>query len=94
MTPTSSSLLIGDSKTRELIIALEPGLLTPTFVHDEIENYEELIVGKSGMEPDRVAQFTDLLFQYTNVILASGFYAQDVVETYSMSDLIDSFDTL
>ena len=53
--------LIGDSKTRELIVTLEPDLLTLAFVYDEIENYEELIVEKSGMEPDRVAQFIDLL---------------------------------
>ena len=51
------SALIADSKTRELIVTLEPDLLTPEFVHDEIENYEDLIVEKSGMEPDRVARF-------------------------------------
>ena len=49
----SSSALIADSKTRELIVTLEePDLLTPAFVHDEIENYQDLIVEKSGMEPD------------------------------------------
>jgi len=68
------SALIADSKTRELIVTLEPDLLTPAFVHDEIENYEELIVEKSGMEPDRVAQFIDLLFQYIQVVPAEDFY--------------------
>ena len=68
------SALIADSKTRELIVTLEPDLLTPAFVHDGIENYEELIVEKSGMEPDRVAQFIDLLFQYINVVPASEFH--------------------
>jgi len=68
------SALIADSKTRELIVTLEPDLLTPVFVYDEIENYEDLIVEKSGMEPDRVAQFIDLLFQYIEVIPASEFY--------------------
>ncbi|GGJ13488.1 hypothetical protein GCM10008995_24200 [Halobellus salinus] len=33
------SALITDSKTREHIVTLEPDLLTPEFVHDEIENY-------------------------------------------------------
>jgi predicted nucleic acid-binding protein len=47
------SALIADSKTRELIVTLEPDLLTPAFVHDEIENYETLIVEKSGMIPTR-----------------------------------------
>ena len=68
------SALIADSKTRELIVTLEPDLLTPEFVHDEIESYEELIVEKSGMTPDRVAQFIDLLFQYIEVVPASEFY--------------------
>ena len=68
------SALIADSKTRELIVTLEPDLLTPEFVHDEIENYGELIVEKSGMTPDRVAQFVDLLFQYIEAVPASEFY--------------------
>ncbi|MFB6082187.1 MAG: PIN domain-containing protein [Halanaeroarchaeum sp.] len=68
------SALISDSKTRELIVTLEPDLLTPGYVYDEIENYEELIVEKSGMEPDRVSQFIDLLFQYIEVVPADDFY--------------------
>ena len=68
------SAIIADSKTRERIVTLEPELLTPAFVHDEIENYEGLIVEKSGMEPDRVSQFIDLLFQYIEVVPADGFY--------------------
>ena len=127
------SALIADSKTRELIVTLEPDLLTPAFVHDEIENYEDLIVEKSGMKPTRVAQFIDLLFQYIDVVPAREFYPaiesadraigdtdpddvlylacaiacdaaiwsddsdfdeQDLVETYSTSEVINSFDTL
>jgi len=126
------SALIADSKTRELIVTLEPDFLTPAFVHDEIENYENLIVEKSGIEPDRVAQFIDLLFQYIEVIPASEFYPaieradeairdtdpddvlylacaiacdaaiwsddsdfdeQDMVEAYTTSDVINSFET-
>jgi predicted nucleic acid-binding protein len=68
------SALIADSKTRELIVTLEPNLVTPEFVHDELENYTELIVEKSGMTPDRVTQFIDLLFQYIDVVPASEFY--------------------
>ena len=30
------SALIADSKTRELIVTLEPDLLTPAFVYDEL----------------------------------------------------------
>ncbi|WP_336337335.1 PIN domain-containing protein [Haloarcula brevis] len=126
------SALIADSKTRELIVTLEPDLLTPAFVHDEIEDYEELIAEKSGMEPDRVTQFMDLLFQYIEVVPADDFYQaierakkaigdtdpddvlylacaiasdaaiwsddsdfdeQNLVETYSTTDVINSFDT-
>jgi predicted nucleic acid-binding protein len=127
------SALIADSKTRELIVTLEPDLLTPAFVYDEIDNYEELIVEKSGMGPDRVEQFIDLLFQYIEVVPADDFYPaidkanaaigdtdpddvlylacaiasdaaiwsddsdfdeQGLVETYSTSDVIDSFDMI
>jgi len=126
------SALVADSKTRELIVTLEPDLLTPAFVHDEIGNYEDLIVEKSGMEPQRVQQFIDLLFQYIEVVPADEFHPyieeadaaigeidpgdvlyvacalatdasiwsddsdfdeQDVVETYSTSDVVASFDT-
>lgn len=126
------SVLIADSKTRELIVTLEPDLLTPAFVYDEIENYEDLIVEKSGMEQNRVAQFIDLLFQYIDVVPASEFYPaieradeaigetdpddvlylacaigcdaaiwsddsdfdeQDLVEAYTTSDVINSFET-
>ena len=58
------SALIADSKTRELIVTLEPDLFTPEFVHDEIGNYEEMIVEKSGMTPDRVAQFIQTQGEY------------------------------
>ena len=42
------SALIADSKTRELVVTIEPDLLTPAFVYDEIENHEFLIVEKPG----------------------------------------------
>ena len=54
------SALIADSKTRERIVLLEPDLLTPEVIHDEIENYEAFVVEKSGMDADRVSQFIDL----------------------------------
>ena len=45
------SALIADSKTRELIVTLDPDLLTPAFVHDEIGDYEDLIAERFGMTP-------------------------------------------
>ena len=68
------SALIADSKTRELIVTLDPDLLTPAFVRDEVRNYESLIVEKSGMEPDRVAQFVELLFRHIDVVPAGEFH--------------------
>jgi predicted nucleic acid-binding protein len=69
---TSSSLR--SSLTRELIVTLEPELLTPDAVHDEIGDYEALIVEKSGMDADRVQQFIALLFQYIETVPVSEFY--------------------
>lgn len=68
------SALIANSKTRELLVTLEPELLTPEVVHDEIGNYEDLIVEKSGMKVERVRQFIDLLFQYVETVPAGEFY--------------------
>jgi predicted nucleic acid-binding protein len=87
------SALIADSKTRELIVTLEPDLMTPEFVHDEIGNYEELIVEKSGMTPDRVTQFIDLLFQCIEVVPASEFYpyieeAEDAIGDTDPDDVL------
>ena len=68
------SALISDSKTRELIVTLEPSLVTPAVVYDEVEKYEDLIVEKSGMDVDRVRQFLELLFGHIETVPASDFY--------------------
>ena len=68
------SALIADSKTRELVVMIEPNLVTPAVVHDEIEAYEGLIVEKSGMDSDRVRQFIELLFENIKTVPASEFY--------------------
>lgn len=68
------SALIADSKTRELIVTLEPELLTPEIVREEIDNYEDLIIKKSGMEGDRLVQFMDLLFDHIKTVPASEFH--------------------
>lgn len=68
------SALIADSKTRELIVTLEPDLVTPEVVHDEIETYEDLIVEKSGLDINRVHQSIELLFGYIDTVPASTFY--------------------
>lgn len=68
------SSLVADSKTRELVVTLDPSLLPPETVHDELGNYEDLVVEKSGMERRRVRQFTELLFEHIETVPASEFY--------------------
>lgn len=70
------SALLDDSTSRELLVTLEPDLLTPAFVRQEISNYEDLIVEKSGMSHERVAQFVELLFQYIETVPAEDIYPQ------------------
>ena len=67
------SALISDSKTRELIVTLEPELLTPEIVADEIDKYKPLIIEKSGMDEDRVQQFIELLFRYIETVPVRSF---------------------
>lgn len=57
------SALIADSTTRELVVTLEPTLLAPAIVHDEVERHEDLVVERSGMQQARVRQFVELLFE-------------------------------
>lgn len=68
------SALVADSKTRELVVTLEPDLLTPETIHEEIGNYEDLIVEKSGMDRNRVRQFIDLLFAHIETVPADDFH--------------------
>lgn len=87
------SALIADSTTRELVVTLEPTLLTPAVVHDEVEKYETLIVEKSGMDRDRVRQFLDLLFGYVETVPASEFHqhierAEDVIGETDPDDVL------
>lgn len=67
------SAIIADSKTRELLVTIDPSLLAPDVVEAEIVNYEALIVEKSGMDPERVTKFLELLFQYVEVVPTSEF---------------------
>jgi predicted nucleic acid-binding protein len=70
------SALIADSRTRELLVTLEQALVTPEVVHDEIYEYEELVVEKSGMNPDRVQQFVDLLFEHVETVPVEEFHTE------------------
>lgn len=87
------SALIADSKTRELIVTLEPDLVTPEVIHDEIETYEDLIVEKSGMDANRVQQFMELLFGYIETVPVSEFY-QHIAQAEEAIDETDPDDVL
>lgn len=87
------SALIADSKTRELIVTLEPALLTPAVIHQEIDRYRPLIAEKSGMDAARVEQFLDLLFQYIETVPAAEFHqyidrADDAIGAVDPDDVL------
>lgn len=87
------SALIADSKTRELIVTLDPHLLTPAVIHDEIDRYRPLIAEKSGMDAPRVEQFLDLLFQYIETVPTSEFHpsidrADDAIGAVDPDDVL------
>lgn len=85
------SALIADSKTRKLIVTLKPELLTPAFVYDEVETYEDLTVEKSGTEPDRVAQFINLLFQCIEVVPADDSASDRLRDSFQESVPVPRF---
>jgi len=62
------SALIADSTTRELIVTVEPTLLAPAVVHDELDAHATLIAEKSGLPRERIDQFVDLLFEYIETV--------------------------
>lgn len=68
------SALVADSKTRELVVTLEPDLLAPEVIHEEVETHEDLVVEKSGLDRARVRQFVDLLFKHVETVPLREFY--------------------
>lgn len=58
------SALIADSTTRELVVTLEPDLLTPETVETELAAYEDLITEKSGLSRSRVEQLQEILLRH------------------------------
>ena len=60
--------LIADSITRRLLVELEDGLLTPAYVHDEIETYTEMVSEKAGLSPAAVDELIELLFERIDVV--------------------------
>jgi len=61
------SALIADSATRELVVTLDPELLTPDTVRTEVDNYRGLIADKSGLSTTRVERLTEILFRHVSV---------------------------
>ena len=87
------SALVADSTTRELIVTLEPPLLTPAVIHQEIDRHRPTIVDKSGMDAARVEQLLDLLFQYIETAPATEFHqcidrADDAIGAVDPDDVL------
>jgi predicted nucleic acid-binding protein len=60
--------LISDSATRRLLIEIEPNLLTPAYVYDEVDKHTEMVMEKSGLEEHEVEQLIHTLFKRIEVI--------------------------
>jgi hypothetical protein len=56
------SALIADSATRELIVTLDPELVTPDTVRAEVDSYRGLIADKSGLSTGRIERLVEILF--------------------------------
>lgn len=65
------SALITDSKTRELVVNLEPQLVAPEVIHDEINNYRGLIKDKSGLNSRNLEKLLEKLFSYIQIVPTS-----------------------
>ena len=63
----SVSALIADSATRELIVTLDPELLTPDTVRAEVDSYRGLIADKSGLSAARIERLIEILFRHVSV---------------------------
>lgn len=61
------SALIADSATRELIVTLDPELVTPDTVRAEIDSYRGLIADNSGLPAARIERLVEILFRHVSV---------------------------
>lgn len=85
--------LIADSMTRRLLVELEEDLLTPAYVHDEIGNYTDLVVEKSGLTPAAVEDLIEILFKRIEVVPRSEVLVSLQEAAYIMRD-VDPDDAL
>lgn len=62
------SALVADSTTRELVVTIDPDLLTPEVIRAEIGKHEDVVVEKSGLDAGEVAQLIELLFRHIELL--------------------------
>lgn len=67
------SALIADGTTRELIVTIVADLSTPSVIRDEVESHRDRVVERSGLPPDLVTTFMDLLFEFIEVVPTDEF---------------------
>ncbi len=65
---------MADGKTRELIVTLDPQLLTPEIVHAELEQHEQHVLQKSGLDRSQFRQLHDLLFEHIETVPVREFH--------------------
>lgn len=62
------SALIADSMTRKLIVAGNDTLLAPAYIHEEVDRYVSVVVGKTGEDHETVSDLAERLFEYITVV--------------------------
>jgi predicted nucleic acid-binding protein len=87
------SALITDSKTRELIVNLESQLVAPEVIHDEINNYRDLIKEKSGLNSQDLEELLERLFSYIQIVPTTNLEdymmdARDELEEIDQDDAV------
>ena len=62
------SALITDSKTREIIVALDHQFYAPETIIDETLKHEDMILQKSGLKKEDLDELLSTLLKYVHII--------------------------
>lgn len=87
------SALIAESKTRELLVTIDPRLIAPGVLKEEIDRHTPMIVDKSGLPDRTVGRILDVFFQYIELVPTSEFHgvigrAEQAIGTVDSADVV------